>query len=289
MTFATSSTRIRHDSDALFREWVLEMTTKMAACGMVQHTDTGQIDPATVVRAGANADAGFQIWRFNDALQATAPIFMRINYGTSSSASAPRLQVQFGTSTNGTGTLGGVTTTLSQTSSFNQVMTTDDLRNSYWTHSPGIFAMNWKQGAGNTESFIIVGRIMDANGAPTADGALPMVFGINVLRTSCMKFGSGSGNLNETNSIATASICHWPFSRASSVVGADPQASIPFGMFPKAYPIYGFLGVLNAEFPTGNTFLATPLGPTSHTYMALSNASPFLNSQNTLKPAVVWE
>lgn len=104
----------QHNSDANFRLWGLAITAALTDVGMVQTADTGQINWTTVTRAAVNVDAGFQVWRFNDTLQATKPIFLRLNFGTSPyGVGYPRLTAQVGTGTDGAGTLTGAGPVLS--------------------------------------------------------------------------------------------------------------------------------------------------------------------------------
>jgi hypothetical protein len=71
-------------TDAEFRLIGGGISTALAAIGFVKTADTGQINWATVVLpVAASTKKGYEIWRFNDTLQATAPIFVRIDYGSS--------------------------------------------------------------------------------------------------------------------------------------------------------------------------------------------------------------
>jgi hypothetical protein len=101
-------------SNADFQAWVAGIHAQLSAVGLVNTADTGQINPATVLAPGAwNTIQGYEIWRFNDALQSTAPVFLKIEYGSQSNFSssgqfAPGLAFTVGTGTNGAGTLTGL-------------------------------------------------------------------------------------------------------------------------------------------------------------------------------------
>lgn len=97
----------QHSSDATFRLWGAAISLALSDVGMVQTTDTGQINWGTVTRPAINTDGGYQMWRFNDTLQATKPIFLKLFFGTGAATSYPRLIAQVGTGTNGDGTLTG--------------------------------------------------------------------------------------------------------------------------------------------------------------------------------------
>lgn len=104
------------DSD--FRSWGSGLSAQFAAVGLVKTADTGQIDWTTVLKPSAiNQQRGYEIWRFNDALQATKPVFIRIDFGSSGgAATTPGLWLTVGTGTNGAGTLTGQVSTTRQTS-----------------------------------------------------------------------------------------------------------------------------------------------------------------------------
>jgi hypothetical protein len=69
------------DSD--FRSWGSGLSAQLAAIGLVKTSDTGQIDWTTVLKPTSSGQIrGFEIWRFNDALQATKPVFIRLDYGS---------------------------------------------------------------------------------------------------------------------------------------------------------------------------------------------------------------
>jgi hypothetical protein len=76
--------------------------------GWVQTSDTGQIDLTTVNKPGStNTKAGYAIYRMDDALQATVPLFLKIYYGTARAATAFGIWFSLATSSNGSGTLNG--------------------------------------------------------------------------------------------------------------------------------------------------------------------------------------
>jgi hypothetical protein len=93
--------------DATFRAWGSGIAAQISAMGLVQTSDTGQINWATVARPAINSLAGYEMWRFNDALQATKPVFIRLDYRIASVADRPALQPRVGTATDGAGTLTG--------------------------------------------------------------------------------------------------------------------------------------------------------------------------------------
>jgi hypothetical protein len=293
MSTQSWSTRIRHDSDAVFREWGAEFAAKLLAAGLTQTADTGQINWVTVTRAGASANAGYEIWRFNDTLQATAPIFIRIDYGTGSNTSAPRINITVGTGSNGSGTLTGTAlTAANSTANGNAVQSSDTLRNSYLNYNAtlGFFGFNWKQaGTASVEAYFMLERTKDSSGLPTATGAL-VLWGnaATGFAAQSLRFASTAAAYTLRTSIVTAQLCAWPMTPTSSLVGSDTQVALCFTITPRVEPVLSIVGCLNAEYTTGNTFTATMIGSTARTYIALTNTF-FVDSNSTLKAAMLWE
>jgi hypothetical protein len=91
-----------------YRAWGARYAPAWAAAGLVQTADTGQINWATVSPSPTGGSAsGYEIWRFNDAAQATVPMFMKIEYGAGA-VSSPGIWVTVGTGSSGAGAITGI-------------------------------------------------------------------------------------------------------------------------------------------------------------------------------------
>lgn len=97
-------------ASADFQAWIQFVdNTLVTTGGWVNTADTGQLVLASATSPGAaNTKVGFRIYHMNDTLQATVPVFMRIDYGSSSIAGTPGMWITIGTGSNGTGTITGV-------------------------------------------------------------------------------------------------------------------------------------------------------------------------------------
>jgi hypothetical protein len=162
-------------NDANFRAWGSYISARLTAVGIVKTADTGQIDWTTVANPGAiNTFAGYEIRVFADALQASAPVYIKIEYGESATTDAPAVRFAFGSGSNGTGTLTG---TLSGT---------------YWaTGGASVTTACSVHGSGDTARFCMNGgyqaaqvgmifgfeRTKDAAGADTTEGVLYVATG----------------------------------------------------------------------------------------------------------------
>jgi hypothetical protein len=92
--------------NATFRAWGSGIAAGIVAAGITKTTDTGQIDWTTVAFPSTTLQKrGYEIYRFNDALQATRPVFMRIDYGSGSYQYNPMMWLTVGTATDGAGNI----------------------------------------------------------------------------------------------------------------------------------------------------------------------------------------
>lgn len=88
-----------------FRTWGSAVSAALAAVGMVKTADTGQINWATVGLPQVNTAAGYEVWRFADTLQATAPVFFRVEYGAGAVANVPQMWLTVGKGSSGAGVI----------------------------------------------------------------------------------------------------------------------------------------------------------------------------------------
>lgn len=115
MATTTFSVAENQTTDALFRSWVSGFITALTTVGIVQTSDTGQINTATVTRPTSNNQIkGYAMFRFADSLQATAPFFFKFEFGCAS-VDEPKIWYTFGTATDGAGNLTGLQKTTQAT------------------------------------------------------------------------------------------------------------------------------------------------------------------------------
>ncbi len=95
---------------ALFRAWVQFIDDTLLVAGTwVNTADTGQMTIASAAApVGANSKIGYRVYKMGDALQATAPCFMRLDYGSGSATNTPGIWITIGTGSNGSGTITGL-------------------------------------------------------------------------------------------------------------------------------------------------------------------------------------
>lgn len=259
--------------DVYFRQIITSIMTGLTAAGLIQTADTGQLNPLTVVFPGAiNTDAGYLVYRFNDTLQATRPIFLKITIGRHSTATNFRITWQIGTSTNGAGTLGGYTTT-------NQTYGTADsdlltnwpcfIAGDAGTGNGGWLTMCFYPGTATTSFFgLSISRSRNSVGAATGDGINFVTLATGFFRTQYIDFAVG-----------------FQFPVINFLVGVVPDTGVSSNFnflgetptFPQQparpyldYPDLGIVMYGQSDLATGITFKTEILG-SQHTYWTVGS------------------
>lgn len=213
-------------NDADFRSWGSGIAAQLAAVGLVQTADTGQVNWSTVTRPSAATDGGYEIWRFNDALQATLPIYIRIDFGVAATQDRPRLKFTVGTGSNGSGTINGqagTAVTGTNTSSKTAGVTLP----SYCSHTAGQFALvsGVDNASPNYTHSAIIERSHDATGAATADGILTAIGpGATITKQVIPPTGTVPGTSTTTGAI-------WPSPTTGQSTSAGGNVSLGIGTF----------------------------------------------------------
>lgn len=262
-----------NNTDARHRALGIAINAAFAAIGLVQTADTGQANWATQTFPTLGTyTGGYEIWRFNDALQGSAPIFFKIEYGSGNSGGSNgvnnnmQLRITWGTGSNGAGTITGpgsavagmVLCGVSATGSITAITSYVSMVGGKL--SVALFA------DGLAPGHFGIHRTCDTTGADTATGALAFwtaagsnmyCTGVN-FSTSTVVYSTQTGvNMLRVGNVA-----------ASQVAGSN-SAYLAWNAMPAPVPHIGVCGVIGGEIAIGSTFTATLFGSTPHTYIYL--------------------
>lgn len=164
------TTSMSSDTDANFRLWGASFGLALTALGWVKTADTGQIDWTTVVKpAATNTVQGYEIWRANDAFHSAGKgIYMKLEFGSGGSASAPSIWITVGTGSNGSGTITGTVSTRTQRTPTNSTT----LYEHKFSGNTSRFTCCWGFGTGTAAGSLIINieRTRDASGVETDEG-----------------------------------------------------------------------------------------------------------------------
>jgi hypothetical protein len=215
--------------------------------------------------------AGYEVWRFNDAQQATAPIFLKFEFGSN----VPTVKITVGTGSNGSGTITGTALSIARNFNGSSPQTTNTARQSYMCHTDGFFGVNWKVGSSQSVGAFAIARTVNAAGVADATGAIVLWgSGVTSPKTATQAFRYAAPAVAypaATTTVAIQALGINPQASVSTAVGSDIQVALGFTITPRVQPIVGLVGVLKGELAPGGTFTFTPVGTTPRTYLTWSD------------------
>jgi hypothetical protein len=178
---------------AAFKAWAQWMGDEIVNRGWVRTGDTGQADWPNIVAVPSAAGTVWEVFRANDSLQATMPMFLYLSYYATTNS--PRLQVMLGIGTNGAGSL--IYPCLSANSLPAGASADDNPRDCVICGDAGFLTVLMFRDASDPNTFTFafcVDRSRDETGAPTDEYIGGWAFGNNGHRwhANCPKPGTGT-------------------------------------------------------------------------------------------------
>jgi hypothetical protein len=263
-------------TDAAFRLWGSRITAAMEAVGFTKTADTGQINWTTVLAPTGSAEImGYEIRQFTDGLQATNPVIVKLEYGSSATSNQrPGIRITVGSASDGAGALTG------NVSSYFYIASTGGSTTEYpsYISSDGgrINIALWVTSSSNSNAFWIE-RFKDTDGTPNANG-------VNI----CSAFSTNSRTTASTAQTLPAAAVAYPaspirFQCAITSIGATYNENI--GLFP-VYPNQGYAGnpdlgglVFNsAEMSAAGTFMTISIYGSSHVFVVVESLNTSVNA-----------
>ena len=279
MTTFTNTHPFQQNNDAEFQEWVQAFIAGLAgvagAGGLVQTADTGQIDPLTVARPATTAtDAGYAVYRLDDAPQATNPVFLKFYFGTDASAPRPRIRLGIGTASDGAGVLTGEEI-------FHQALTVGSSgasASSYFCCVPGFLGISFftQEHTSSARRYgLYLQRTTDAAGVPTDGGIATVVLqGSGASVNYLFRARTGATWDGVAQSAPVSAIACYPGNLTNFSVDADTEIVASFvknnGLPMRVSPFLCFAN--GSDIGGGATFTTTLVGA-SATYIGTQNCS----------------
>lgn len=273
-------------TDADFRLWAAGIEAQLVACGLVVTSDTGQLVIASAIRPGTAAYAGYRVYRFSDTLQATKPIFIKVEYGIGTSADRPALRITTGSATNGAGTLSGngvaAVVAAAQSSKTSTVTLT-----SYCAGDGSRIALasNIDLAATLFKIGFIMDRTRDASGAATGDGYWIYIFGSSVVHSVIPSTGSPpSTNTAESVLPTIVETANGRVTTFGSNVALYPF----FAIMGQPFPLLALVAYKHVDIGEGVQFTGSSWLGASRTWMPLGDGGP-LATTAAQAIAILWE
>jgi len=197
-------------TDANFRDFCQAVETAFAACGLVRTADTGQTDLNSILKPTATWTVNTKrMWRFNDADQATTPVFLLVQFGVGNPNTMPYFTLTWGTATDGNCNLVGTVCGL-----FSNLIRSYNSSNSacLWSGNGGRLSMALWNCGGN--SYEVIGALERSS----AGGCLSWFAGYGMTgfyrQTTWLPYTGGLGSV-----LSQYSGFYVPGSLATGIVG----------------------------------------------------------------------
>jgi hypothetical protein len=316
MAIATSIDIRKNGSYVDFNAQGAALNALLTSVGLTQTSDTGQINWATnttYVNTSWNTSYGYEIWSFNDSLQATAPIFIKIEYGNVSTQSGAvrgdiGTWVTVGTGSNGAGTITGVI--FSRRMNFDPTTAGVQILNSYFFNrvcynpAAGVLSICFMPSCvyynGTSHLYVpalqlIIARSCSDSGTPTGEGVLIILgaYGSNSAPASDIGCNQYSYSMNVAQAVGQ-SIAFVPGNVSSSLLVNNGAVTV----YPCAItsPRFNFLHQLcfvPVSLMPNNTLFTAKLfaGGSTRTYSVFDggNGLGYSAAGHAFVPAVLWE
>jgi len=283
MATATTSTSTAYfTTDAGFRTMGSAIGTAITSVNLIKTSDTGQINWTTVLHPTTQSTvSGYEVYRFNDYLQSTSPVYIKIEYGCGSYAVGYMgLWITVGTGTDGAGNLTG---NISQRVAIASSAIDTNTRTSYFSGDVNrLCFVLWPQNPANMSSQWLVFGIERSHNASGVDtGTAAHIFWSSATSPfgSCQYLLLGTTTNFITPYVSQGWYCSIPPSGGGSL--SPNLYSYPiksYNMY-ETLPIFNFVHFAGTDFATGSTFSITGYDSVSRTYyvpgMVNTNAGYF--------------
>lgn len=279
MTTDTYTSAIEHTSDPTFRAWGLDLSTSLDTIGFTRSADTGQIDWTTVTRPGTNTAGGYEIRYLNDSLHGTAPIYVKLEYGTGSNAAYPALWITVGTGSNGSGTITG--TVFAREACRSQSVALGSTVTAYPSYACLTEGAVWFVCKSNVRTYAFgwaIFRTVDSAGDPDARGVV-LYRGPNnnagyAAQASVYVFATAyAKSSTDQLQLYGGNYSSMPYGLTATVVSGVPgsfQATRHYTVLPTIVPLMQIVSLSNTDgVSLGTTFDATTVGATQHVFISL--------------------
>lgn len=276
MATSFTNTPIAHTSDATFRVWGSELSGMLSSVGtasgcLTQTADTGQINWTTVTRPGSLTAGGYEIWRLTDSLGVSAPVYLKVEYGTGSGTTTPMVWLTVGTGTNGAGTLTGSSTTR-VVAGGNGAPTSTVADYQSWVccvdgHIGVAFKVGYASAGVLPAAFFVVERPCDPDATLRSDGVQVYVTNAqNAPSATTLNFATNTQYGTVSSNKAYCMVVNGVTSTAS---GSDFSAFKHYVAYPQVRTLNGVCTVLRTELALGSEAPMTLNGATPHNYVSL--------------------
>ena len=247
------------------------ISTLLTSGGWTQSGDSGQQASASWPAAtSTNNPGGYQIWHMTDTLAGSYPIYIKLEYGSGTSAAYFGFWCTIGTGSNGSGTITGIIgarTYLSNTLGSGSYPCYGSA-----TTSKLVIAMFATTGGGAAGLMYSIERAKDTSYADTGSGVI--VWGYGHQYAAIDQYIDYAGTLSKSFSVSASpyfTMAQLPTSYATGSDGAGNLAIfpiLPWGKYGAMTPGYNLLVYYGTDLSAYNSVTVSVAG-SNHTFMTL--------------------
>lgn len=291
MAVYTHATSIRTNysggTDATWRDFLTFWANSFTSCGWTRTADTGQIDLATTLNpTSTNLNRGYMIFAMGDALQATNPFFVKIEFGSGVVTGAPFTAFTVGAGTDGAGTINlrpSVRQTIQWLSYSAALLPASAAGDGSYLN------VCCQEQAGNVFGFLSIDRSRNpTTGAATGDGVGVTFNSVAVNSTnhaSTYSYGFAADAPTELPyrawTFGPPPVIPYHNAAGTGIAGNDIKTAGSFGyLYPDLHPTNAMYALFNDDTPDYQTFSMTTMGA-AHTYRVL----PYANGGSIMRYA----
>jgi hypothetical protein len=290
MATRTTTTIWNNASDANFRAWGSWFSGCFSAFGwtlVYQAFATGTNWTDVTAPAAVNTARVTEVWAMADAAQATAPCYVKIEYGAFTAATTPGIRFSVGTGHAGSGALSGVLYDTGTTYNGGSVSNANSMTH-YSSGDTGriwiamsVHGTSW---ANTNDMVISVERRRDATGAVQTTGFLITRKGGSTLSSIATLAASAHPN--------TLSSWNFPICD-NTAAGINFDSKV--GIFPLLYAMgpsemgLHIVAASNTSYTAGSQFSCTVLGSARNYLMTQSTGMTGLQGGTLISPAYLYE
>lgn len=259
---------------ANFKQWAQFISNGFGAscCNWTQTADTGQVNWSTI-GAVPSSTYVYEVWKQSDALTSSLQIFVKVEYGFSTTSARVRFTV--GTGSNGSGTITGALATAQFLAGVNLWSMANQGATQYPCYISGdgaeIRILMWNTlTVGTYNMYFAIERSKDAAGANTGDYATGLCGSNNNISQQSI-LATGLVSPAETRFITTGT---------TQTTGASFNGTVAaFPVFPMigklGNPMLGTMAVNASDVADNSQVTVASMYGTTHNYVATKVATGF--------------
>lgn len=275
MATASGSYVCDNSTLARFMSWAQAISSAFSTLGWTQTADTGQVNWGAIASVPSSTYV-YEVWKANDALASSMPIYVKIEYGFSSTV--PQIRVTVGTSSNGSGTITGQVISsapwLVTNSPSNGGATTYPC---YFSGHAGEFRMlmwsNYSPGNLDRGTLLVIERSKDQTGADSGDYVTAIVVPQSNANGMFQQSFTASAVATRNTGIVAPAITNIGTTLSTAFSSIAPLPVLPL-LGQVGLPLLGMMtGTANDMGPSNTPVTVTSMYGGSHNYLVYAGGS----------------